>query len=187
MATLRHPVTVLVFALTAGFLTTSQANPAAESTASPQILFSAISEPSSFSCENANCAGPAHFGFWIRCTAPSSTSNGDCSGSMFFYNMKPIAVPVTGAVTLTGMTATVTVSSPATAPTAVYCMLVNNSSLTGRHNTVTVSCDRASWTKPGPSGVSTTNADAIVQIPNRRNEAPRPFHSQSERPVRNRY
>jgi hypothetical protein len=35
---------------------------------------------------------------------------------------------------------------------------------------VTVTCDGTSWTKPGPSGASTTNADAIVRIVNRPND-----------------
>ena len=148
----------------------SQSAAAAKSTASPGIVFSASAEPSTFSCKNTTCSGPAQFGFWIWCTAPSSTSSGNCRGSMFFLNLESIAVQVTGAVTLTGTTATISVSSPTTAAIAVACTLVNNSLVSGRNNTVTVTCDGASWTKPGPSGSSTTNADAIVQIINRPNE-----------------
>ena len=166
MSALRHPVTVLVFALITGFPTASQAGAAAESTASPHIVFSATAEPSSFSCKNTTCSGPAEFGFWIWCTAPSSTSNGDCTGSMFFYNIVPIAVPVTGSATLTGSTATINVSSPTTAAIAVTCTLVNNSFLSGPRNTVSVTCDALSWTKPGPTGASTTNMDAIVLMSN---------------------
>jgi hypothetical protein len=83
---------------------------------------------------------------------------------MFFHNIKPIAVQVTGAVTVTGTTATMTVSSSTTASMAVSCTLVNNSLVPGPSNTVTVTCDGTSWTKPGPRGVSTTKADAIVKI-----------------------
>jgi hypothetical protein len=67
---------------------------------------------------------------------------------------------------------------------AVLCTLVNNSLVSGRNNTVTVTCYGASWTKPGPTGVSTTNADAIVQIINRPNEissAQRPLEHARER------
>jgi hypothetical protein len=83
---------------------------------------------------------------------------------MFFYNIQPVAVQVTGGVTLTGTTATITVSSATTAAMGVVCTLVNNSFLSGSSNTVTVTCDGTSWGKPGPSGVSTTKADAIVQV-----------------------
>ena len=148
----------------------SRSAAAAKSTASPGVVFSASGEPSTFSCKNTTCSGPAQFGFWIWCTAPSSTSSGNCRGFMFFHNLEPIAVHVTGAVTLTGTTATISVSSPTTAAIAVACTLVNNSLVSGRNNTVTVTCDGASWTKPGPSGSSTTNADAIVQIINHPNE-----------------
>jgi hypothetical protein len=170
MATLRNIVTVLFLGAIAALLMVSQAGAAQKTTASPGIVFSANAEPSSFSCENTTCSGPAQFGFWIWCTSPTSTSSGNCRGSMFFYNINPIAVQVTGAVTLTGTTATITVSSPPTATTAVACTLVNNSLVSGRNNTVTVTCDASSWTKPGPGGVSTTKADALVQIINRPNE-----------------
>jgi hypothetical protein len=170
MATLRNLVTFLFFGVITALLMVWQADAAAESTASPGIVFSASAEPSSFYCKNTTCSGPAQFGFWIWCTAPSSTSSGNCRGSMFFYNIKPIAMHVTGAITLTGTTATISVSSPTTAAMAVDCTLVNNSVVSGRNNTVTVTCDGASRTKPGPSGASTTNADAVVQIINRPNE-----------------
>jgi hypothetical protein len=170
MATLRNFVTVLFLGAIAAFVTVSQARADEKTNASPGIVFSASAEPSSFSCKNTTCSGPAQFGFWIWCTAPSSTSSGNCRGSMFFYNIEPIAVQVTGWVTLTGTTATISVSSPTTAAMAVACTLVNKSLVSGRNNTVTVTCDGASWTKPGPSGASTTNADVIVQIINRPNE-----------------
>jgi hypothetical protein len=89
---------------------------------------------------------------------------------MSFYDIGPSAVQVTGAVTLTETTATITVSSAATAAVGVACTLVNNSVLSGRSNTVTVTCDATTGTKPGPSGASTTKADAIVKIVNRLTE-----------------
>src|SRR5258708_591451 len=162
MLTLRNSVAFFFWA-SAAFLMVSQAAAAPKPTV-PGILLSASGEPSSFSCKNTACSGPAQFDFWIWCTAPSSTSSGDCRGSMFFYNIKPTAVQVTGAVTVTGTTATMTVSSSTTASMAVACTLLNNSLVPGRSNTVTVTCDVASWTKPGPSGASTTKADAIVKI-----------------------
>ncbi len=164
MPTLRNFVMALFLGASGAFLMVSQAAAAPKLTASPGIVFSASAEPSSFSCKNTTCSGPAQFGFWIWCTAPSSTSSGDCRGSMFFYNIKPYAVHVTGTATLTGTTATLTVSSSATSAIAVGCTLVNNSLLSGPNNTVMVTCDGTSWTKPGPSGVSTTKADAIVKI-----------------------
>lgn len=170
MATLRNFVVVLFLGEIAAFLMVFQAAAAQKPTTSPGIVFSANAEPSAFSCRNTTCSGPAKFDFWIWCTAPSSTSNGDCRGSMFFHNIAPSAVQVTGVATLTGTTATLTVSSATTAPVAVACTLVNNSLVSGRSNTVTVTCDSTSWTKPGPSGASTTNADAIVRIVNRPNE-----------------
>jgi hypothetical protein len=163
-------LTLMVLGLSLFFVSAARADGAAKSTASPGIVFSASAEPSTFSCKNTTCSGPAQFGFWIWCTAPSSTSSGNCRGSMFFFNIESIAVQVTGAVTLTGTTATISVSSPTTAAIAVACTLVNNSLVSGRNNTVTVTCDGVSRTKPGPSGSSTTNADAIVQIINRPNE-----------------
>lgn len=170
MATLRNFVTVLFLGAIAAFLMFSQGAAAQKSTTSPGIVFSANAEPSSFDCKNTTCSGPAQFGFWIWCTAPSSTSSGDCRGSVFFYNIQPFAVQVTGGVTLTRTTATITVSSATTAAIGVACTLVNNSFLSGRSNTVTVTCDGTSWSKPGPSGVSTTEADAVVKIVNRPNE-----------------
>ncbi len=163
-------LSLVVLGLSLFFVSAARADVAAKSTASPGVVFSASAEPSTFSCKNTTCSGPAQFGFWIWCTAPSSTSSGNCRGFMFFHNLEPIAVQVTGAVTLTGTTATISVSSPTTAAIAVACTLVNNSLVYGRNNTVTVTCDGASWTKPGPSGSSTTNADAIVQIIDRPNE-----------------
>ena len=170
MATLRNLVTVLFWGAMAAFLMFTQSAAGQKTTASPAIVFSASAEPSSFSCKNATCSGPAQFGFWIWCTAPSSTSNGDCRGSMFFHNIAPSAVQVTGTAALTGTTATITVSSATTAAVGVACTLVNNSLVSGRSNTVTVTCDATSWTKPGPSGASTTKADAIVKIINSPNE-----------------
>ena len=170
MATLRNIVTALFVGAIAVFLMVAHAAGAQKTKASPGIVFSAKAEPSSFSCKNTTCSGPAQFGFWIWCTSPTATSSGNCRGSMSFYEIGPSAVQVTGAVTVTGTTATVTVSSSATAATAVSCTLVNNSLFFGRNNTVTVTCDASSWTKPGPSGVSTTKADALVQISNRPNE-----------------
>jgi hypothetical protein len=166
MVTLRTIVIVLVFGATTALPMLSQSDTAATRTASPAIAFSANAEPSSFSCKNTACSGPAQFGFWIWCTAPSVTSSGDCRGSMFFYNLQPIAVPVTGSVTMTGTTATMTVSSATTAAVAVSCTLVNNSLASGRSNKVTVTCDGTSWSKPGVSGASTTK-DALVHIVNR--------------------
>lgn len=165
MAILRKLVTLSLGAI-AAFLMVSEAATAQKTTASPGIVFSASAEPSSFSCKNTTCFGPAQFGFWIWCTTPSSTSNGDCRGSMFFYNIARSAVQVTGTVILTGTTATITVSSATTAAVGVGCTLVNNSLVSGRSNAVTVTCDATSWNKPGPSGVSTTKADAIVKIIN---------------------
>ena len=166
MATLRNFVIILFFGAIAAFLIASQAAAAQQSTTSPGIIFSASAEPSSFSCKNTTCSGQAQFSFWIWCTAPNSTSSGDCRGSMFFHDIARSAVQVTGAVTLTGTTATITVSSSSTAPLGVACTLVNNSVLSGRSNTVTVTCNATSWTKPGLSGASTTKADAIVKIIN---------------------
>jgi len=163
-------LSLVVLGLSLFFVSAARADGAAKSTASPGIVFSASGEPSTFSCKNTTCSGPAQFGFWIWCTAPSFKSSGNCRGSMFFHNLEPFAVQVTGAVTLTGTTATISVSSPTTAAIAVACTLVNNSLVSGSNNTVTVTCDSASWTKPSPSGDSTTNADAIVQIINRPNE-----------------
>lgn len=170
MAILRNLLTALSLVAIAAFLMITQAAALPTPTTSPAIIFSASAEPSSFSCKNTTCSGPAQFGFWIWCTAPSSTSNGDCRGSMFFHNIQPSAVQVTGVVTLTGTTATLTVSSATSDAMAVACTLVNNSLVSGRSNTVTVTCDGTSWTKPGPSGVSTTNADAIVRIVSRPNQ-----------------
>ncbi len=175
MATLRNLLTILVIGLFIGaiaaFVMVTQAAAGPQQTpTSPGIVFSANAEPSSFSCKNTTCSGPGQFGFWIWCTAPTSTSSGDCRGSMFFYNIQPHAVQVAGGVTLTGTTATMTVSSASTAAIGVGCTLTNNSLLSGRSNTVTVTCDATSWSKPGPSGASTTKADAIVKILNRPNE-----------------
>lgn len=170
MAILRKLVTILSLGAIAAFLLVSEAAAAQKTTASPGVVFSASGEPSAFSCKNTTCSGPAQFGFWIWCTTPSSTSNGDCRGSMFFYNITRSAVQVTGTVILTGTTATITVSSATTATVGVGCTLVNNSLVSGHSNTVTVTCDATSWSKPGPSGVSTTKADAIVKIINSPNE-----------------
>jgi len=159
-----------------------EAGAAASPIDSPRIVFSATKEPSSFSCKNTRCSGPEEFGFWISCTAPSSTSLGNCRGSMFFYNIAPIAVPVTGTATLTGSTAKIKVSSPTTAAMAVACTLENNSFFSGPRNTVSVTCDALSWTKPGPSGASTTKADAIVLINNLHNEISSPPPSASVSP-----
>jgi hypothetical protein len=164
MATLRNFVTVLFLGAISPSLMFPQAPAATKTTASPGIVFSASAEPSSFSCSNTTCSGPAQFSFWIWCTAPTSTSNGDCRGSMFFYNIAPSAVQVTGTAALTGTTATITISSAKTAAMEVACTLVNNSMVSGPSNTVTVTCGGSSWTKPGPSGASTTKADAIVKI-----------------------
>lgn len=104
MATLRNLVIILFIGLFLGaiaaFLIVPQAAAAPEATTSPGIVFSANAEPSSFSCKNTTCSGPAQFGFWIWCTAPSSTSSGNCRGFMFFYNIEPYAVHVTGTATL---------------------------------------------------------------------------------------
>lgn len=164
MAILRNLAAVLLLGTIAGFLMFPQAEAAANPTAFPQIVFSAAREPSSFSCRNTTCSDPAEFGFWVWCTGPSSTSSGDCRGSLFFFNIAPFTVQVTGTVTLSGTTATISVSSPTTAAIAVACTLVNNSLVSGRNNTVTVTCDGTSGTKPGASGTSTTKADALVQI-----------------------
>src|SRR5260370_35167398 len=146
MATLRNLLTILVIGLFIGaiaaFVMVTQAAAGPQQTpTSPGIVFSANAEPSSFSCKNTTGSGPPQFGFWIWCTAPTSTSSGDCRGSMFFYNIQPHAVYVAGAVTLTGTTATMTVSSASTAAVGVGCTLTTNHVLSVRGNNCAGACD----------------------------------------------
>jgi hypothetical protein len=121
----------------------------------PQVTFSATSETFDISG-----GGTTHFGFWVWCDAGTTSSYGDCGGTVYFYDLAPNSVPVTGSITSQGAsTYTMTVTSPPSRsfPAGVSCTLTNTPPVThGPANEVTAVC-----TSPSGSG---TAFNAVVAV-----------------------
>jgi hypothetical protein len=121
----------------------------------PQVTFSV-----STATFGLSAGGTSHFGFWVWCDAGSTSSYGDCQGSIYFYSLAPNSVPVTGSVqSLSADTYRMSVTSPPSRgfPGGVSCTLTNTPPVTnGPANEVTATC-----TSPEGTG---TALNAVVAV-----------------------
>ncbi len=99
---------------------------------------------------------PTPFGFWIWCQTPlnSNAYGNDCAGSVYFYHLG-IATGVSGSVSVSGSSYTVTVSG---GPVSSCVFTFSSPFTSGATNTVSLSCG-------SPSGSGTDGSVAIKLVP----------------------
>jgi hypothetical protein len=150
----RAATALAVMAAVASAMTVTASIPAGASN-TPQVTFGV-----STATFDEAAGGTSHFGFWVWCDAGSTSSYGDCRGSIYFYSLAPNAVPVTGSVQPLGAGAyRMTVTAPPSRgfPAGVACTLTNTPPVTnGPANQVTAAC-----TTPEGTG---TALNAVVAV-----------------------